>query len=226
MGRQKSCSHFFRLLGSEKPALWLLFLQRSLALVADVISIHLPVEKELCPFDLRPTTSTAVQLLFGDLLAIALMQRKRFDLSAYALNHPSGAIGKKSTLVVEDLMCAEERLPYIGPEILLIDVLVELSNKKCGVLLVVDEEKKLQGVFTDGDLRRALQMHGSGILEKKMKDLMTPRPLTIQKGILAWDALKIMQKDPKKFVMTLPVEEEGRVVGLLRMHDIVQAGIN
>lgn len=190
------------------------------------LSIHLPFEKELCPFDLAPTTSTMVQLLFGDLLAVALMRKKGFDLSAYALNHPSGAIGKKMTVTVEELMFKGSHLPCAAPQARLGEVLDELSNKKLGALIIVDEEKNFLGIFTDGDLRRALQSQGSNVLEKTMRELMTANALTIPKDKLAWEALKIMQRDPKKFVMVLPVIEKGKAVGILRMHDIVQAGIS
>lgn len=187
------------------------------------LSVYLPVEKELCPFDLAPTTSTAAQLLCGDLLAVALMRAKQFHLSAYVLNHPSGSIGKKMTLTVNDIMHME--IPLAKPEDCLIDMLVELSNKKCGALLITDPEMRLLGIFTDGDLRRALQSFGSAVLHKQMKDLMTPSAITISKDALAWDALKLMQKDPKKFVMVLPVVDTDKVVGILRMHDVIQSGI-
>jgi arabinose-5-phosphate isomerase len=188
--------------------------------------IHLPFDKELCPFDLAPTSSTTVQLLFGDLLAVALMRAKGFDLPSYALNHPSGAIGRKMTLTVEELMYKGAQIPLARPEDKLIDLLVELSTKKCGALLVADEQKNFLGIFTDGDLRRALQMRGSEALTAPVKELMTATAFTIESSTLAWDALRMMQKDPKRFVMILPVVEEGKVIGILRMHDIVQAGIS
>ncbi len=189
------------------------------------LSIHLPVEKELCPFDLAPTTSTAVQLLFGDLLSVYLMRVKQFDLSTYALNHPSGSIGKKISIKVEDVMFKEAQIPLCSPNDRLIDVLVELSNKKCGALLVSNFQKELLGIFTDGDLRRALQTQGSAVLEKPMSLLMTSKPLFVEKDDLAWDALKKMQRDPKKFVMVLPVLDNNQVVGILHMHALVQSGI-
>lgn len=207
---------------------------RSLAVVSNPSSrlakqcdlfVNLPFEKELCPFDLAPTTSTTVQLLFGDMLAVALMRSKGFDLSAYALNHPSGTIGKKISVTVDELMFKDEKIPLAKPEDRLIDVLVELSNKKCGALLIVDQHKTFLGIFTDGDLRRALQNQGSVVLEKKLQELMTKTALTVEKDQLAWDAMKIMQKDPKKLVMMLPVLEKDKVVGILHMHELVQAGI-
>lgn len=189
------------------------------------LSVVLPFERELCPFDLAPTTSTAVQLLFGDLLAVALMRRKGVELSSYALNHPSGAIGKKASMRVEEVMHQGEELPLVSPQDKLIDVLVELSNKKCGALLVADERKNFLGIFTDGDLRRSLQQKGNGALMERMENLMTRAALSVKKGTLAWEALRVMQKDPKKLVMVLPVLEEGKVVGLLHMHKLIQAGL-
>jgi arabinose-5-phosphate isomerase len=190
------------------------------------LSMYLPVEKELCSFDLVPTTSTAVQLIFGDVLAVALMKARNFNMSDYVLNHPAGSIGKKMTLTVKDVMLGGDQVPFCKPQDRLVDVLVELSNKKCGALLVVDEQRRLQGIFTDGDLRRALQMNGSRVLEQNMAAIMTASAICVSSDMLAWDAMKHMQKDPKKWVMVTPVIENHTVVGILRMHDIVQAGIS
>lgn len=190
------------------------------------LSVYLPMEKELCPFNLAPTTSTLVQLLFGDLLAISLMKKKQFDLFKYSLNHPAGSIGKKITLKVEDLMLRNQAIPMVNPSDKLIDVLFELSDKKCGAVLITDETKKLLGIFTDGDLRRALQIQGYFSLEKLMKDVMTTPTLVISQEELAWEALTLMQRNPKKYITVLPVVSEDHVVvGILRMHDIIQAGI-
>ncbi len=187
--------------------------------------VHLPVQKELCPFDLAPTTSTVVQLLFGDALAIAMMKAKSLSLQDYALNHPAGAIGKKASITVESLMFKGDRVPISTQERKLFDVLSDLTEKKCGCLIITDEQGSFQGIFTDGDLRRSLQSHGPLILQKSVGHLMTKGAITIPKETLAWDALKIMQKDPKRWISVLPVLEEDKVVGLLRMHDIIQAGI-
>jgi arabinose-5-phosphate isomerase len=214
------------------------FIQRKKASLVAVVSnsycrlsklcknhIVLPVQKELCDFDLVPTTSSAVQLIFGDILAIALMKRKNFNLSDYILNHPAGTIGKKMTLSVKDLMLSGEEMPKCHPLDTLGSVLVELSRKKCGALLVVNEEGTLEGIFTDGDLRRAIQTHGSIVLEKSMKEIMTTTTVSVLSEALAWEAMKEMQKDPKKWVMVTPVVDQGKVVGILRMHDIIQSGI-
>jgi len=193
-----------------------------LAKTSDQI-VELPVEKELCPFDLAPTTSTAVQLLFGDLLAVALMREKGFGLEEYAQNHPSGSIGKKITLRVEDLMKKGDELPLCRPEDRLIDLLVELTNKKSGCLLAVGEDLELKGIFTDGDLRRALQERGSQTLEKPMSELMNSNPIQVAPTDLVYEATKKMQN--KRYVMMAPVTEKGRLVGLIHMHDIVHEGM-
>lgn len=189
------------------------------------LGINLPLNKELCPFDLAPTTSTAIQLIFGDVLSVALMKAKEFSLDEYALNHPAGSIGKKITLTVEDLMLDGGGLPTCKPTDRLRDTLVTLTNKKCGCLLVVDENHHLLGIFTDGDLRRSLQKEPALMLEKTMKELMTPSCIVTQKGKKALEALKLMQKDSKKWVNVMPVTDKERLVGLIRMHDLVQAGI-
>lgn len=196
-----------------------------LAKISDV-SVFLPVEKELCPFDLAPTTSSAVQLLFGDLLAATLMRAKGFSLDDYMHNHPAGSIGKKMTLKVKDLMMTGADIPLCSPDQKLVEVLVDLSSKKCGCLIVAGVQKDLLGIFTDGDLRRGLQRDAAQILEKKMGDLMTKNPISVTQNMLARDAIKIMQKDSHPWVMVAPViDEEGNVVGIIRMHDIIHAGV-
>ncbi len=190
------------------------------------IAVTLPVAKELCPFDLAPTTSTAVQLLFGDALAIALMKAKSFTLNEYAVNHPAGTIGKKMTLTVGDLMWEGENIPLCRPKDPLKAILTELTNKKCGCLLIADEENQLLGIFTDGDLRRGLQEHGPALLEQPMEELMQSCAVQLSKDHLAWEAVKVLQKDPKRWVMVAPVVEEGKIIGILRMHDVVHAGLS
>lgn len=189
------------------------------------LSVCLPFDEELCPFNLAPTTSTAVQLLFGDCLAVALMQYKGFTIGDFAANHPAGFLGRKITMKVADLMLQNASLPICKTEDRLIEVLHELSAKKCGCLLICDDQMRLEGVFTDGDLRRAIQTKGGEALEMKLSQLMTTSPLTTNPQLLAIHAAGQMEENPSRLVMALPVVEEGKVVGLLRMHDIVQAGL-
>ena len=188
--------------------------------------IVLPMEKELCPFDLAPTISAEIQLIFGDVLAMALMRAKKFSLNDYALNHPAGIIGKKITLKVKDLMICGSDIPKCSSNDCLIDVLPELSSKKCGCLLALDDEDRLLGIFTDGDLRRSLQSQGSRVLEEKIRNLMTSSPKCTEVDVLAIEAMKQMEADPQRLVNVLCVLEKDKIVGVIRMHDIVQAGLS
>ncbi|MBS0626572.1 MAG: KpsF/GutQ family sugar-phosphate isomerase [Verrucomicrobia bacterium] len=200
--------------------------QNSRLAKASELSIVLPVERELCPFDLAPTTSTAVQLIFGDCLAVALMKAKQFSMESFALNHPAGFLGRKITLKVADLMLKGADIPLCKPTDRLIDVLHELSVKRCGCLIAVNGERELQGIFTDGDLRRSIQAKGPGALHESIAKLMTGLPKTIESGALAWEAMKKMEEDPTRLITVLPVVDQGRLVGLLRMHDILQAKLS
>ena len=186
------------------------------------LSVLLPVEKELCPYDVAPTTSTAAQLLFGDLLGVALMKEKGFTLENYAQNHPSGALGRKVTLTVAELMKKGKELPLCKAEDRLFDGIVELSAKQCGCLIAVTKEGALDGVFTDGDLRRALQEEGPSAMEKTIGEWMTRSPIVVKPESLALEALHTMQG--KRFVTVAPVVEKGCVIGLIRMHDIIHEG--
>jgi arabinose-5-phosphate isomerase len=190
------------------------------------LCVPLPMEKELCPFDLAPTTSTVMQMIFGDVLAIALMSLKNFSLAEYVMNHPAGKIGKQLTLKVKDLMLTSSAIPLCSPQDKLVDTLVELSNKRCGCVLIVDHNYTLMGIFTDGDLGRALQTCGSRALESTMLERMTKTPRSIGPEELATQALAAMEFDQKCPITVLPVVDENRhVVGLIKMHDIVQSGL-
>ncbi len=188
-------------------------------------SLVLPCESELCPFDLAPTISTEVQLLFGDVLTIGLMETKGFSLNQYAENHTGGHIGRRSSLLVRDLMLDKERTPICLSEDRLEEVLVDFSDKRCGCLIVIDEKRSLKGIFTDGDLRRALQKKGEKVLKESIGSLMTSAPKSIESKELAWDAMQLMESDQKHPVMVLPVVEKEEVVGIIKMHDLIQAGL-
>ena len=184
---------------------------------------YLPVERELCPFDLAPTTSAEVQLMYGDLLAMAMMMKKNFSLQDFAQNHPAGAIGKRLFVKVEDLMRKEEEVPLCSFGEKLIDLLCRLSEKKSGCLFIADEKRSLLGIFTDGDLRRAIQTYGPKALEKNIEDLMNPHPRWIERHVLASEALGKMEEKKHSPITVMPVIEKGVVVGIIRMHDILQA---
>ncbi len=189
------------------------------------LTMELPVAKELCPFDIAPTTSTTVQLVFGDLVAIALMRSKKITIDNFVENHPAGQIGKRLILKVSDLMVRGASLPLCRPKELLGEVLVELSNKKSGCIMIVDDYMTLLGVFTDGDLRRALQKHSAQALSLPIEELMTKTPRSIEAGALAYDAMKQMESNQKGAITSLAVVEGETLIGLIRLHDIIQSGV-
>ncbi|CCB85066.1 MULTISPECIES: KpsF/GutQ family sugar-phosphate isomerase [Parachlamydia] len=190
------------------------------------IFIELPLQKELCPFDLVPTTSTTIQMIFGDVLAVELMTHKNFSKDQYGLNHPAGTIGKRVNVKVKDLMLTGSAIPICYPENKLVDILVELSNKKCGCVLIVDNQFILKGIFTDGDLRRALQKNGVQVLETPIGQIMSQKPQLITPDVLAFEAMRQMESDQKHPITVLPVVDDNhKVVGLIKMHDLVQSGI-
>ena len=185
-----------------------------------------PCLHELCLHDLAPTTSTTIQMMIGDLLAIALMEKKGISRETFIENHPAGIIGKKMTLKVRDLMLDHSHVPLCHLKQLLQEVLPDFSDKRCGCLVVIDDQGALKGIFTDGDLRRGLQLHGYALLEKSMEEIMVETPAAIKEEALAIEALKLMEQDPHKPFTVLPVlKEQQQVIGLIKMHDIIQAGL-
>lgn len=196
-----------------------------LAKSADIF-MHLPLQKELCPYDLAPTTSCLIQLIFGDVLAIALMNLRKFTIEDMALNHPAGRIGKRASLKVKDLMITGDNLPVVTKNQKIIDILVVLSSKRCGCVLVKDAENKLIGIFTDGDLRRSLEKEGSKALENTLENLMTKSPRKISPDSLATEAVRIMEGNKNNEITILPVVEEGgTLIGLVKLHDLIQTGV-
>ena len=189
------------------------------------IALHLPLERELCRFDMAPTTSDVLQLTMGNVLAVALMHERQLTLSEYAQNHPAGRIGRRITMRVEDLMLTGSALPKAAPDAKLVDQLVTLSDKKCGCLLVVNDQDEIEGLFTDGDLRRALQERGPEALEESLANLMTRSFREIAPKALAHEAKKLMEADQKAPITVLPVTEGGQVKGLIKLHDLIQSGL-
>ncbi len=189
------------------------------------LAVTLPLQRELCPFDLAPVTSTAIQMLFGDTVAIALMQAKNLTKDQYAMNHPAGRIGKRLILRVVDV-AKQNDIPLVTGENKVMDILVELSSKGKGCVLVVEalDSKKLLGTFTDGDLRRSLQRLGEKALTTPVAELMIGTPRTIKEEGMAVDAMKSMT-EPTKVSFLPVVDDAGAVTGLVTLHDLVSAGI-
>lgn len=182
------------------------------------ICLTLPKVIEACPHHLAPTSSTTAQLVLGDALAIALIELRGFSAADFRVFHPGGKLGAQLMLVA-DLMGKEKDLPRVPQTASLSEATLEMSSKRYGSTAVVDEEGKLAGVFTDGDLRRAIV---SASLEDPVANHMNRAPLTVGKDLLASEALKIMND---KAITTLFVCDDGNVIGAIHLHDILRAGV-
>lgn len=186
-----------------------------------LINLDTGISEEACPLDLAPTTSTTASLALGDAIAVALLEAKNFKSDDFAKSHPGGKLGKRLITIVEDLMAKDKDLPVVSRDMTLSDTLIEISSKGLGVALVV-EKKRLVGIFTDGDLRRTLNQVKDP-LNKKIENYMTKRTKTILKNKLAIEALDIMQKN--KIYSIAVVDSKKIPVGIIRMHDLVEAGL-
>lgn len=179
------------------------------------------VEKEACPLNLAPMSSTTLALVIGDALAAALMKARKFDSSDFALRHPGGILGRRLLLHVTDFMHRGDRLPTLAPDATLKEVLLEATRANLGAVCVVDNAHNLLGIITDGDIRRHLTVADS--LSAKASEVMCATPTTISSGATLNRALEIMEK--RKSFYILPVIEEGtqnKLVGLIRMHDLFE----
>ena len=190
----------------------------SIALASD-ISIVIK-SKEACPLDLAPTSSSTAALAFGDALAIALLESKGFTSNDFASSHPAGKLGKKLITQVKHLMHQGSEIPSVSLNTILSDALIEISEKNLGITLV-KKHSKVEGIFTDGDLRRCLNQK-IDINTTKIKDVMTKEFKTIEEDALAVDAARIMEKNK---IFTLVVMKKNKNVGVISMHDLIQARI-
>jgi len=192
----------------------------TLAKAADIAQV-LPRFEEACYLGLAPTSSTTAALCYGDSLAVVASGVYGFKDSNYALFHPAGSLGKKLIAKVDDLMKRDDENAIIYHQVSLKDAIVELSKKGLGIVTVVNDDKQLMGVITDGDLRRKLEQE-INIYELSVEDIMTKSPKTINSGELAVEALNIMKV---KGVSCMPVINGNTVVGTIRIHDIINYGI-
>ena len=197
----------------------------TLARQSDVV-LDASVDQEACPLNLAPTTSTTVALAVGDALAMTLMQVKGLTPDDFALNHPAGQIGKRLTLRVADLMHGGAQNPVISSDAAWLEVIAAITRGGLGAVNVVGEGGRLLGIITDGDLRRALQKVGSVNLEQlQCSSIMTREPVVASPGMLAYDALRLMEDRPSQ-ISVLPVVDDERIcVGLIRLHDIIRSGL-
>ncbi|MFM7087545.1 MAG: SIS domain-containing protein [Cyanobium sp.] len=201
----------------------------SLDRACDVV-LDASVDREVCPLNLAPTTSTAVAMAIGDALAAVWMERRGISPQDFAMNHPAGSLGRQLTLTASDLMVPVRRLAPLRGGTPLTEVISHLTADGVGTCWVARDEdpERLLGLITDGDLRRALQSHGPQEWDRlSASDLMTSDPITVPAGTLAIEALRLMERNPNKAIGVLPVvTAETRMLGLLRLHDLVQAGLS
>ena len=194
-----------------------------LARAADA-NIDVSVAKEACPLGLAPTASTTASLAMGDALAIALLESRGFTEEDFARSHPAGSLGRRLLLRIEDLMHTGDTVPAVGEDATLSEALLEMSRKGLGMTTVVDLQRRVVGIFTDGDLRRLLD-HGEvqQIRKVRVSEVMHRQCATVDAHLLAAEALRIM--DDKR-INALPVtDRDGILVGALNMHDLLRAGV-
>lgn len=193
------------------------------AKAADIV-LDCGVEREADPLNLAPTASAIAAQALGDALAIVVAARKQLTPERFALSHPGGALGRRLTVKVEHLMHGGKDQPLARPDTPMRGVVVEMTSKALGAVNIVDEQGKLVGIITDGDLRRALQRYDN-VLALTAGDVMTRNPIRVPLGTMAIDALHIMEDRPSQIMVLPVVDDQGRSVGLLRLHDIVKAGL-
>jgi len=192
----------------------------TLARGADVV-LYAPVEREACPLDLAPTVSTTVALAIGDALAITLMKMKDFKSEDFALYHPGGKLGKRLWLKVSDVMIRVESCARLSvTKAKIEDTLFALTEYGQGIVLFENESGGFEGILTDGDIRRLLSHHGKNIFQLEIETVLNRRPITIEADCMAVEALKLMEQREKP-LNVVPVISQGKVAGILRLHELL-----
>ena len=188
------------------------------------VALTLGEADEACPLGLAPTSSTTATLVLGDALAVALLEARGFTADDFARSHPAGALGKRLLLHVKHLMHTGTELPKVKPDTPMNKVLYEISDKRLGLTTVVDENDILLGIFTDGDLRRMIDQQQGFDVNLPVAEVMTKNPLTISQEARAVEALEKMHD--RKINQFVVVDHTNKVIGVISMHDLIQAGVN
>jgi len=188
----------------------------TLAQAADV-NLDVSIRQEACPLGLAPTASTTAALAMGDALSMALIERRGFTVDDFAVLHPGGRLGKK-LLRVEDVMHTGDQVPRVSPETAMKDVLFEMTRKRLGLTTVTDPGGRLLGMISDGDLRRQMERHGYGLLDRTAAECMTRNPVLVGRRELATRALDVMES--RKITALLVTDAEGRIEGVVHLHDL------
>ncbi len=192
--------------------------------LANAADVHLDVSvsEEACPLNLAPTASTTATLAMGDAMAVALLASRGFTAEDFALSHPSGTLGKRLLLRVEDVMHAGDKVPAVGGEVSLSAGLIEMTQKGLGMTAIVDDDHRLLGIFTDGDLRRAMDA-GKNVHETSMSEVMHRDCISASPGTMAAEAVHILEEN--QITALLITDESGVLVGALNIHDLFRAGV-
>ncbi|MDW8847586.1 arabinose-5-phosphate isomerase KdsD [Erwinia sp. MMLR14_017] len=185
--------------------------------------IHLCVKVplEACPLGLAPTSSTTATLVMGDALAVALLKARGFTAEDFALSHPGGALGRKLLLTVNDIMHTGDEIPHVSRDASLRDALLEITRKNMGMTVICNDLMKIEGIFTDGDLRRVFDM-GIDIQTASIASVMTTGGIRVRPNLLAVDALNLMQS---RNITAVMVADGDLLLGVVHMHDMLRAGV-
>ena len=187
------------------------------------LNLDVTVKEEACPLGIVPTASTTASLAMGDAVAVALFIKRGFRQEDFACFHPSGSLGKKLFIKVRDLMHTGEALPLITPRESMTGAVIEISSKRLGIAIVADEDQKIAGIITDGDVRRGIEKWGKRLFDMKAEEIMTKAPKTITAEELAAKALAVMENHAIT-VLVVP-DSSGRAEGIIHLHDILKKGI-
>ncbi|AIR69647.1 MULTISPECIES: arabinose-5-phosphate isomerase KdsD [Dickeya] len=194
--------------------------ESTMAKAADIhLCVH--VSQEACPLGLAPTSSTTATLVMGDALAVALLQARGFTAEDFALSHPGGALGRKLLLRINDIMHTGDEIPRVSRDASLRDALLEITRKNLGMTVICGPDDRIEGIFTDGDLRRVFDMN-IDLNSAGIADVMTRGGIRVTPQTLAVDALNLMQS---RHITSLLVAEDDRLLGIVHMHDMLRAGV-
>jgi arabinose-5-phosphate isomerase len=189
---------------------------------AATVNLDIAVDEEACPLNLSPTASTTAALAMGDALAVALLESRGFTREDFARSHPGGTLGRRLLLLVGDLMHTGEEVPKVAADTLLADGLIEMTAKGLGITAIVDASGNLEGVYTDGDLRRTLD-NPVDVHATTMREVMTKNPKTVNPKLLAAEAVRLLEQH--QITSLIVVDDDSSVVGALNVHDLFRAGV-
>ncbi|WP_449545212.1 arabinose-5-phosphate isomerase KdsD [Lelliottia amnigena] len=194
--------------------------ESTMARAADV-HLCVKVPREACPLGLAPTSSTTAALVMGDALAVALLEARGFTPEDFALSHPGGALGRKLLLRVNDIMHTGAEIPRVSKDAPLRDALLEITRKNLGMTVICDDQMNIEGIFTDGDLRRVFDM-GVDVRTLGIADVMTPGGIRVRPATLAVEVLNLMQS---RHITAVMVADGDQLLGVVHMHDLLRAGV-